>query len=247
MEQRGEGTIRNKNQYLCGYLWEQGGRQSNQDSLAIWQISGRSRTCLLGIVCDGIGGLEEGENASGYVVRQVSSWFHTVGYKIRNRQKLQAVLCQLIYQLHEELKEYGEKKGIRLGTTMTFFLAENRWIFWGHTGDSRLYMLRKGKLKQLTRDHTKKGGGLYQAIGTGDWKPMDMGRKSFKPGDGLLLCTDGFYRGLSGEDLSVCLNQEFFQESQIGRVLHQMGQRKLGMGEKDNLSAIICKFIGKER
>ena len=230
-----------QNQYYCSYLWEQGRRESNQDSLALWQMSKGRRSRLFGIVCDGIGGLLEGENASGYVTRQAATWFRTRGYKIKGNRKLRAELCQLMFQLHEELREYGEGKGIQSGTTTTFFLVEKAGFFWGHTGDSRLYLLRKGKIRQLTTDHQEKNGALNCAIGVGEWKPPDTGWKRMKNGDALLLCTDGFYRGLSKEELCSCFQYEAAEEVQITRILKQIGERKLSMGERDNLSALFCK------
>lgn len=228
-------------QYRCGYLWSQGRREKNQDSLALWQMSKGKKVRLFGIICDGIGGLSEGENASGYVTRQSAAWFRARGYKIKGSRRLRAELCQLMYQLHEELKEYGEGKGIKLGTTMTFFLAENKHFFWGHMGDSRLYLLRRGRVRQITTDHQEKNGILTHAIGVGEWRSLDTGWRKMKNGDKLLLCTDGFYRGLTKEELCSCLGCRIKAESQIERILKQIGERKLAMGEEDNLSALFCE------
>ena len=65
----------------------------------------------MGIICDGIGGLQEGENASGYVVRQMASWFFARGCRIRGKKKLETEINQLTFQIHEELKAYGEETG----------------------------------------------------------------------------------------------------------------------------------------
>lgn len=210
-------------------------------------MSKGKKDCLFGIVCDGIGGLEEGENASGYVVRQVMSWFRTNGYKRKSRKKLESEVSQLLFQIHEELKAYGEGKGIKLGTTMTFFLIHKNLIFWGHAGDSRLYLIKKGRVKQLTVDHKEADGALNQAIGAGDWKLISTGWKHFWSGESVLLCTDGFYRSFSNEEIRGCLDREFMSERQIQRMLVQMGQRASAMGEKDNISALFCRKSQKRR
>ncbi len=233
-------TIGKHTGYSCGYLWEQGERQKNQDSLALWQMSRGKENRIMGIICDGIGGLQEGENASGYVVRQMASWFFSRGYRIRRKKQLETEVRQLVFQLHEELKSYGEEKGIRLGTTMTLFLADNRGFFWCHLGDSRLYLLRHKRLYQLTGDNREADGALNRAVGTGEWKTPMGGWKRFFRRDKLLLCTDGFYRGLSEDDICTCLEKEILQESQVNRMLKQIGQRKLAMGERDNISALYC-------
>ncbi|MDD7026262.1 MAG: serine/threonine-protein phosphatase [Lachnospiraceae bacterium] len=229
-------------------MWEQGKRQKNQDSLALWQMSRGKENRIMGIICDGIGGLQEGENASGYVVRQMASWFFARGCRIRGKKKLETEINQLTFQIHEELKAYGEGKGIRLGTTMTLFVAAGRRFYWYHAGDSRLYLLRRGKLYQLTGDNREEDGALNRAIGTGEWRAPTGRWKRFFGQDKLLLCTDGFYRGLSSEDICTCLSREIFQESQANRMLQQIGQRKLAMGEKDNISALYCgRYVERMR
>lgn len=166
---------------------------------------------------------------------------------MKDRQSLQAGLSQLLFQLHEELKSYGGTKGIRLGTTATFFLIRNKRLFWGHVGDSRLYFFRKGRLQQLTADHRGLDGALVRAIGAGEWRGLTTGWINIKEGDRLLLCTDGFYRGFSREEICSCLSRELRAESQAGRLLKQMGERKLAMGEKDNISALYCSIVGEKR
>ncbi len=194
-----------------------------------------------------MGGLKEGENASGYVVSQITSWFFTRGYRIRKRRRLEAQIRQLLFQLHEELKGYGKEKGISLGTTMTLFMTDGQYFYWCHAGDSRLYHLRHKRLRQLTKDNKEAEGALNQAIGVGEWRQPAGGWRRFLKGDRLLLCTDGFYRGLDEEDICTCLNGKLTQESQINRMLQQMGQRKLAMGERDNISALYCAKIGVRR
>lgn len=208
--------------------------------MALYQLSKGRRFWLLGIVCDGIGGLPEGENASGYVVRQVLGWFRGSGYKIKKQRKLRLALGRLLFQLHEELKDYGRHEGICLGTTVTFFFIRNKQLIWGHLGDSRLYFFHQKKLNQLTIDHQEEDGALNRALGVGSWRGVSMGRKRIRKGDRILLCTDGFYRGLLLEELYSYLACQLSGEEQMKRLLQQIAERKLTMGEQDNLSALYC-------
>ena len=200
--------------------------------------------CIIGIICDGIGGLQEGENASGYVVRQIISWFLTMGYKWKGRKKKESALQQVFYQIHEELKSYGTEKGIRLGTTVTFFLSDKKGFLWGHCGDSRLYYWHRGKMKQMTRNNCEKNGALNRAIGTGEWHKLTMGYQRWRTNDKILLCTDGFYRKLDEKELERWFQGTFTKDLQAERILKQIGQRKIAMGEKDNISALYC---GREK
>lgn len=232
--------MKKQERYCCGHLWEQGSRLKNEDSLAFWQMSDGRKTRILGIICDGIGGLQEGENASGFVVRQSASWFVGKGCQIRGSRRIETDLLQLFFQLHEQLQAYGGEKGIKLGTAMTLFLIDDDYFYWAHCGDTRLYFFRRGKIRLMTRDHLEPSGALNRAIGVGSWKPPSTGRKRFKVGDKLLLCTDGFYRRLQSEDMNHLLRYEVFRDEQASRLLAQVGQRKLAMGERDNISALYC-------
>ena len=55
-------------EFFCNFIWEKGFREKNEDSLCVRQITQNGRIYLLAAVCDGIGGLSQGENASSYVV-----------------------------------------------------------------------------------------------------------------------------------------------------------------------------------
>lgn len=231
---------------ICAHLWEQGKKSINQDSLAFWQMKKGNKNVAIGILCDGIGGLKEGENASGYIVRQCIAWFLSGGYKIKGRKKRLKALQQFFYQLHEELKEYGNKKNIKLGTTVTFFMINNRQLLWMHCGDCRLYYLRRRRIKQLTKDHCSMEGVLNQAMGVGAWHLLSMGHKRLRKGDKFLLCTDGFYSDLSYEELQRVLERNMENEEQAKRLLRQLYQRKISMGEGDNISALYLE-IGEEK
>jgi len=236
-----------KSNYISACYWEKGRRKINQDSLALWQLKKGKREQIFAIVCDGIGGLPEGENASGYVVRQTVAWFVSAGYRIRKIKHRICGLQQIFFQIHEELKEYGKEKGIGLGTTATFVWLEDGNYLWGHIGDSRLYHLGSRRVRQITEDHTLSSGALGRAVGAGEWQPLSVGAGRLRQGEGLLICSDGFYRNIrwTGRELSMGTDME--EEQKVLRRLQQLGERKLERGERDNLSAVYCGRIRKKR
>lgn len=225
-------------EYYVGHLWEQGKRERNQDALAFWWMRKKKCNCFLGIVCDGIGGLKEGENASSYLTKHVVAWFLSEGYREKRVSVIRYRLQQLCFQVHNELKKYGKEKGIQTGTTVTFFLIQKNRYIWGHCGDSRLYHFHKKKIRLITKDHKHKTGALERAIGTGEWKLLDMGVGRFRKKDKILLCTDGFYRGISNEDFNSFMEKEVRGSEEAQRMLKLIQQKKESMGEKDNISAI---------
>lgn len=233
--------------FLYGHLWEKGSREINEDSLAFWHMKKGKQHRIMAILCDGIGGLQQGEQASSYVIRQMVGWFMTQGYKIRKRKTLEKMLQQLCYQIHEELKAYGKETGIRLGTTMTMLMLENKRFLWVHYGDCRLYFFRKGKMWQLTKDDCEKSGAINRAIGVGEWYLPQIKSGKIRTGDSFLLCSDGFYRKLDIEILHILGKRKKSEEKQIERMLKQIYEKKIFMGEKDNISALYIEVRKKNK
>ena len=100
-----------------------------------------------------------------------------------------------------------------MGTTMTVALVEDGRVTFGHVGDSRAYLVRDGKLEQLTDDHSLvaelvRGGKLSaeeaerhpqrsvitRALGTDPDVDVDTSRSTPRDGDLFLLCSDGLTR-----------------------------------------------------
>ena len=209
-----------------------------------WHFSKNGKNKAIAVMCDGIGGLEEGEEASSYVVRQLANWFMTEGYKL-SFKKQKKRLQQLCYQIHQDMKCYGEEKGIQLGTTMTCVLMQSNWIIWAHYGDCRLYLLGKRKARILTEDHTY-GGKLIRALGVGEWHLFSYGKKRIKRRDQLLLCTDGLYRNLKVEELDCLAKRPICNDAGANRILRQLLEKKKQRKEQDNISALYFGYAAKE-
>ena len=226
-------------------MWEKGYREINQDSLAFWHLRKGKNQKVLAVLCDGIGGLEKGEEASSYVVRQLANWYMSEGYKMKlRRQKNQ--IQQLCFQLHQELLDYGNENRIHLGTTVAVVLMEGRKMIWLYTGDCRIYLLRNRKVKQLTEEHHDKNGNLNRAIGVGQWYLLSHGQKKLGKRDRILMCSDGFYRNLDFMELHVWNKREIKNSEQANRMLKQIFQKKISAGEKDNISALYFGYPEKQ-
>ncbi len=234
-------------QYLTDVYWCRGSAdRRNQDSVVLQQaLTGRGRV-LLAAVCDGMGGLSQGEAASGYAAVQLREWFYTELFAMMRKNKrywvIRRSLDRLVFHMQGQLKRYAAQEGISLGTTMTVVLVwEEVWLLW-HLGDSRAYRLRKRRMEQLTTDHAQDGGKLTKCLGSfGCFVPQHrMG--VLKPGEGILLCTDGFRRRAAAGELQEVLNpRELKAEAQIGRRLREIGETCMKRGERDHLSAVYVK------
>lgn len=234
--------------YLTNVYWNRGnGPDRNQDAVVLQQVLTRRGRVLLAAVCDGMGGLSRGEEASGYAAEQLRDWFYTELFAMIRKNKrywvIRRALDRLVFHMQGQLARYAAQEEISLGTTMTALVVWDRtWLLW-HLGDSRAYRLRGRRMEQLTEDHAQDAGKLTKCLGSfGSFAPQHrMG--VFKPGDGMLLCTDGFRRRAAAEELREVMNPvELAEEEQIGRRLKEIGETCMKRGERDNLSAVYIKF-----
>lgn len=242
--------------YYSTQYWNAGRRKRNEDSLCVEQVRTRRGRVLMAAVCDGIGGLSEGETASGYVVEELVKWFYEEGVpKIRfsGMDRMKGSLMRRLEQINNRLYLYGEKKGIRLGTTASILLLwENQYAVF-QIGDSRIYRIRF-RCRQLTTDQINKQGALLQGIGAARSCVPAVQTGAVRNGERFLVCSDGFYRRQTGKEFAKLFGRRLFQskggcERHLrNRVLREVGERLLRQGETDNISAvlIICERGGRE-
>lgn len=239
--------------YYSTQYWNAGRRKRNEDSLCVEQVRTRRGRILMAAVCDGIGGLSEGETASGYVVEELVKWFYEEGVpKIRfgGMEGIKWSLLRRLEQIGSRLYSYGEKKEIRLGTTASILLLwENQYAVF-QIGDSRIYRLRF-RCRQLTTDQINKQGALLQAVGVRQSCVPEVRTGVVRSRDCFLVCSDGFYRRqtrkelatLFGRKISECFwgRKQKRQEKvrRIERMLRENGEKLLRQGETDNISAVL--------
>ena len=158
--------------YLCNY--EKGKREKNEDSLAVHKIHTLAGEAVLAVICDGCGGHDEGETASGYAVEALSAWFYDVlpgVMKSGRKRVIMRSVQNILFRIHSGLKKYGDEKNIRLGTTVSgVLITDTRYmVFW--LGDTHVYRTGK-KIRRLTTPHVS-GGGINRCLGMGSFKLHD--------------------------------------------------------------------------
>ena len=220
------------------------------------------------LVADGMGGMAAGEVASGMalsklveLIIETSDW--TMSLK-RDRD-VQTVLRRMtdrFLQIDEAVRERakGNPTLRGMGTTLTVAGTLGSDLVIGHVGDSRAYLLRGTKLRQLTTDHTLAQAlidagvanrddpatrsmrhVLTAAIGAMDERvEPQVQRIRLFDGDRLLLCTDGL--------------TEMVEDKTISKVLHESGSAQaacqnlvdlaLAGGGVDNITVIAAQLVG---
>ncbi len=221
------------------YLWERGECGNNEDSLVLLQARTRRGTVLAAAVCDGVGGLSEGETASGYMAEMTAVWFHKellpMAEAHKSRKCLYRSAVRLLYETDENLKVYGRKKKIRLGTTVTLLFTIHDRFYLIHVGDCRAYQIGK-KTVPLTKEDGE-GRFLHKCIGAGIWETPQWKCGKLKKRTGFLLCSDGFYKKLQEDELAVCAEggiEEKILQKRLEEAGRRIGERKMA----DNASAV---------
>jgi PPM family protein phosphatase len=122
-------------------------RLDNEDSLGIFEIENG----ILAVVCDGLGGNKAGDIASQLSVNTVYEFFKS-STQNNYLERIKLAITAANNSILQKASTSNDLKG--MATTIdVLFLLENTAYF-GHVGDSRVYFLLNGKLKQLTKDHS---------------------------------------------------------------------------------------------
>jgi serine/threonine protein phosphatase PrpC len=188
-----------------------GGREKNEDRMGYCY----TRDAGLFSLADGMGGHPEGEVASQLALQTLSALFQrdsrpTLADPLR-------FLNEAIIASHHQLLRYATQKSLLDSprTTIVACLVQGNAVYWAHCGDSRLYMVRGGKLVARTRDHsyTELQDSLNQIVPMGErfnpnvlftclgspGKPVvdTAGPLLLQSGDRILLCSDGLWGNIS--------------------------------------------------
>ncbi|MGL5152203.1 MAG: PP2C family protein-serine/threonine phosphatase [Clostridium sp.] len=253
--------------FLIGYDTDIGLRKSgNQDALVI--KTARSPYGRIGLfaVCDGMGGLADGHLASASVVSGLKAWFDKevryINFNNLSDSDILFLVNKKIEEINLRVKDYGENKGVSLGTTLTMIFSINDRGFIFQSGDSRAYKIKNG-VEQITRDqsyiqreiergnltveesrnHPKKNI-LLGCIGVKEDIDIDMKSLKVNEGEVYLICSDGLYRKLYDDEICECFtlnNYATLEEinARIKGAINMVKSRK----ERDNITAIVFKVV----
>ncbi len=240
-------------------------RKANQDSLLIRHKRTDRGEVLLCVICDGLGGLSEGELASATVIRAFSDWFDKEFGGAASAPDLGRTAKrwqQLIEALNREIGSYGDRHNIRLGTTFSGILFVGHSCLVCHVGDSRIYHIG-GQTRQLTQDQTLAARELGAGRLTKRQAVSDEGRNvllqcvgasaSVEPQTAILrarsgvymLCSDGLYHETTAREMRETLSPVRLADQ---RSMHSGARRLIGLarsrGETDNISAVVVRVRG---
>lgn len=219
-------------------IWDQNQRDKNEDAIGYRQYRYRKFICGIAVVSDGIGGMNQGEDASSYIVREMmramDELLQTGRFKKRYIRKF---FFRKIYQTHSRLQHYGREQKIKLGATLSMVIFIGQRVFLFHLGDSSIYA-GKRNLKLKTPRHLLNQK-LCRAIGVEHYHCPFFKEIHWQKGMGILVCTDGFDKR-TDEEMKI-LSSMSLEREMISNCLAKIANRAKELGEKDNISAIFIK------
>ncbi len=209
-------------------------------------------------VADGIGGAQAGELASSLAaaaVRDDSSDGRGDG-----RRRVDELIQEANRRVYQRQSEDASLSG--MGTTMTVALFEEGHVWIGHVGDSRAYLVRDGKLEQLTEDHSLvaelvRSGRLSpedaethpqrsvvtRALGTDPDVDVDTFSIDSKPGDLFMICSDGLTSMVSDEGILEEIRRHRDDLRAAAKALVRAANK--GGGE-DNITVVFFELQAEE-
>ncbi|SEH04872.1 protein phosphatase 2C domain-containing protein [Candidatus Venteria ishoeyi] len=241
----------------------QGGRNSQQDSIAVLHSEDGERHLL--ILADGMGGHKGGDLASQEVVKVAKAeWLACQqGAEI---EKPHTLLKRIFVRAHEQINALGKAHQLNPPPSSTGVLLyiDQKQAWWSHIGDSRLYYFRGKKLNHRTKDHSvvqmlvdlgrieesqmathPDQGRLLKGLGGGSKEAIepDFASSDSSSGDLFVICSDGFWEQIRPEVMTMALDYKNKDLSSSLQVLLNKAKKK-GGSDGDNLSVLTARAPG---
>ncbi len=232
-----------------------GKRKNNQDRIAYCY----SRDALLMVLADGMGGHLHGEVAAQIAVQYLTEYFQREA-KPRLADPF-LFLSRGIGNAHSAIMEYAEERNLPDAprTTCVACIVQDSVGYWVHAGDSRLYVIREGRILAQTRDQSRvqmmidagqlteaealvhpQRNKVFSCLGGAQAPQLDFSRKTpLLAGDTFILCSDGFWAPLGND----ALIRGYSATDVMHATPHLLDQAEVAAGEGgDNLSVIAMNW-----
>lgn len=223
-------------------------RETNQDAIFVDDS--------LAIVADGMGGHAAGEVASAMTIDSVYEGFLMDQSVEGLHHAIESANTAVLREARDNPNRFGMGTTIvAVGLTRDKMGVVSPTMF--HVGDSRVYQLRDGALRQLTEDHSvaeewvrmgrltpeealnhPRRHQLTRGVGVEDTIDIDVMSINAQPGDRILLCSDGLSNELSPEGIVRLASAPVPLDQAVNGLIETAKQS----GGRDNISAILLEF-----
>jgi PPM family protein phosphatase len=238
---------------------KRGGRKVNQDRMGYLY----TRDSLLMLVADGMGGHARGEVASQITLQTMASIYQRVAKPLLADPV--RFLEDAVLIAHRELHKYRAEHSLPEAprTTLVACIVQQGVAIWAHVGDSRVYLIRGGRILERTIDHSRvhhlvqaglirpedakdhpERNRIFNCIGAFVAPTVEISRPlALHNGDTLLLCSDGLWGSLNDRQVA-----EAFTGKTVMRAVPELIELALELGgpESDNCTAVAMTWAGSE-
>ena len=206
------------------------------------------------LVADGMGGHRAGDYASRFLIQHLVACVRTSDGKAQV-SVLEKAIRRVNRELYREAVEKEELMG--MGTTLVAATTEGKTLYVSNIGDSRLYLIRRKKAYQVTRDHSYveemvaagrmiRGSQEYlsqkniitRAAGMTERVEADFFEVDLEDGDKILLCSDGLTNMVDNEKIAEIASAGESLRQRVQRLVDQANEN----GGRDNITVILADY-----
>ena len=226
-------------------------RQENQDDYRAGELPGGA---VWALVCDGMGGAKGGREASQGACNVIENFFQEQYAQCGAGQEEPFLKKALLYANRFVFQKAAHEEALAgMGTTAVCALVRSGNVYLCHAGDSRAYLIRDGKLTQLTHDHSyvqelvdcgtiteeeaehhPQKNIITKALGVDYRLEPEFTAAKIKREDRLLLCTDGLTNMVPVEEMEELLAQGTFYD-----LPDRLIEAANAHGGSDNITALL--------
>jgi PPM family protein phosphatase len=190
-------------------------RKNNEDACGSYA---ENEQCVIFAVADGVGGYEGGEIASAQAIEVTLNSFRENPADWGPAKRLHRAVQRANIEIHNRALTVPELR--RMATTLTAAVVSEGVLYAAHVGDCRIYHIRRGKVRQITKDHTvvqervrmgllsaararhhPERSALSRCLGHELIVAVDRITLPLEQNDQLLICTDGLYTVFEDDEL----------------------------------------------
>ncbi|MBN1623970.1 MAG: Stp1/IreP family PP2C-type Ser/Thr phosphatase [Clostridia bacterium] len=229
-------------------------REQNEDSFTV--IDCREKDFIVFAVADGMGGMDYGDLASATAIKILEDMGRGCDGFGKTINEVRESFRLLFSKINIEIinKSNDRESVAGMGTTMSLCCVDGNWINIGHIGDSRIYIMREGQIKQLTKDHsyvenlvdtgriTREQAKTHpdkniitKALGLDMEVDSDYCREKLESGDRILLCSDGLTNELDDSEILKIIEDE----KEPGEAVESLLAKANESGGRDNVTALL--------
>ena len=226
-------------------------RQENQDDYRAGELPGGA---VWALVCDGMGGAKGGREASQGACNIIENFFQEQYAQCGAGQEEPFLKKALLYANRFVFQKAAHEEALAgMGTTAVCALVRSGNVYLCHAGDSRAYLIRDGKLTQLTHDHSyvqelvdcgtiteeeaehhPQKNIITKALGVDYRLEPEFTAAKLRREDRLLLCTDGLTNMVPVEEMEELLAQGTFYD-----LPDRLIEAANAHGGSDNITALL--------